>query len=87
MNRTTMNYVIDMLMPASAFLCTLTGIIKWPDLVRTPGASSQNLLMELVSAVHDWSGLVVVLLAIIHIAMHRKWLALMTRSYILRRCD
>lgn len=82
-----MNYIIDMLMLASAFLCTLTGIIKWPDLLRMLGGSSQNLLMELVSAVHDWSGLAVILLAIVHIAMHRKWLALMTRSYILRRCD
>jgi hypothetical protein len=87
MNRTIMNYLIDMLMLASALLCTLTGIIKWPDLLRTLGVSSQSLPMELVSAVHDGSGLVVVLLAIVHIAMHRKWLALMTRSYILRRCD
>lgn len=69
-------------MLVSALLCMITGIVKWPYLPQALGFSYKALPMEIFSEIHDWSGLAVVLLAIIHLVMHRKWLVFMTRNFV-----
>lgn len=87
MKQTTVNYSIDILMLIAAFLCGVTGIIKWPGLILSLGLTYQDIPITAITAVHDWSGLAICTLAVIHIFMHGKWIVTMTRQITHPRGD
>ena len=80
MNRNLLNYAIDVIRLISGALCGITGIIKWPGLVYSLGLSYQSLPMDALTWLHDWTGLIMILFAAIHVIMHLKWLAAMTKK-------
>ncbi len=66
----TVNYIVDMGMLIALLVCGITGIIKFPEL---------NIIMSdstylTVALLHDWAGVALVLLAVIHTILHAKWL-------------
>lgn len=80
-NRTMLNYWIDVGLFISFILVSVTGIIKWPSLAR-------NLLhwpLREISLVHDWSGVVMVVLVVIHLILHWNWIVSVTKNLILKR--
>ena len=77
------NYIIDMAILATGLISGVTGIIKWPGLVYSVGLSYQNLPMDAFSTIHDWAGITTFILALIHVALHRRWLVAMTRKIFL----
>jgi hypothetical protein len=87
MKRTIVNYSIDVLMLIAAFLCGVTGIMKWPGLIYSLGLTYQDIPMAAITAVHDWSGLVICILAVTHICMHWKWIVTLTRQITHSRGD
>jgi hypothetical protein len=74
-------YAIDMSILASALLCAVTGIIKWPGLIYSLGMSYDILPMEAFTLIHDWMGIVMVVLALAHVVLHWRWLVAMTGKY------
>lgn len=76
--RNYLNYLTDVALLASGLLCAATGIVKWPGLVYSVGLGYQSLPMEALTLVHDWTGLLLIGLAAIHLTLHRKWLVAMT---------
>ncbi len=81
MNRAKLNYWIDIALAVSFFLCFITGIIKWPGLVKIIGPLAYRTLhVRNISMLHDWSGLVMGLLVMIHLALHWKWIVSVTKS-------
>ena len=81
MNRSKLNYLIDAGLALSFFICFFTGLIKWPGLINIIGVSAYKILhVKNISMLHDWSGLIMGLLVIIHLALHWKWIVCMTRS-------
>ena len=81
MNRTKLNYWIDVGLALSFFTCFITGLIKWPGLVRIIGAPAYRTLhVKNISLLHDWSGLIMGLLVIIHLVLHWKWIVVVTKS-------
>lgn len=79
MKRKDIHYCIDMAMLLSFILCGISGIIKWPGLVYSVGLDYQSLDIGVITLIHDWSGLVLCILSMVHVMMHRKWLVTMTR--------
>ncbi|KAF1076397.1 DUF4405 domain-containing protein [Methanogenium sp. MK-MG] len=79
MKRKDINYSIDMAMLLSFILCGITGIIKWPGLAYSLGLDYQSLNIGVITLIHDWSGLALCILSMMHVIMHRKWLVTMTR--------
>ena len=81
MNKTLLNYWIDVGLAISFFACFITGLIKWPGLVNTIGVSAYNLLsFKNISRLHDISGLIMGLLVLIHLALHWKWIIVVTKN-------
>jgi len=82
MNRTKLNYWVDVGLAISFFTCFYTGLVKWPGLIKVIGVSAyKTLSFSNISRVHDMSGLIMGLLVIIHLALHWKWIVVVTKSF------
>ncbi len=79
-NRAKLNYVIDVGLGVSFFLVFITGLVKFPGLVQFFGISRGSLPSLQSSTLHDWSGVVMGLLVLIHLILHWKWIVCMTKS-------
>ena len=81
MNRTKLNYWIDIGLAISFLICFITGLIKWPGLIKIIGVSAYKVLhVKNISILHDWSGLIMSILVLVHLALHWKWLVCVTKS-------
>jgi hypothetical protein len=76
------NYVIDMVILVTGALSGITGIVKWPGLVYTLGLSYQDLPMDPITLVHDWTGLIMCAFAFLRVLLHMKWLTAMTKKFL-----
>ena len=54
--------------------------MKWPGLVRIIGVHHRNIPL-FVTVIHDWSGLIMGILVLVHIVLHWKWIVSMTKSF------
>ena len=78
MDKGKINYWVDIGLIITFILAFVTGVFKWPSLVKY--SFNLGLNMKLFSLIHDWSGLIMGLLVFVHIALHWKWLVVMTKS-------
>lgn len=82
MNRTKLNYWIDVGLAISFLISFITGLIKWPGAVNVIGVSVYRALnIRKISMLHDRSGLVMSILVIVHIVLHWKWIVAVTKSF------
>jgi len=88
MNRAKINYLIDIGLAISFFVCFITGLIKWPGLVKTIDANFYGLLSNRkISMLHDLSGLIMGILVMVHLALHWKWVVAMTKNFFSGKKD
>jgi hypothetical protein len=85
MDRSWVNYWIDFGLLASFLLAGITGIAKWPKLLPFFGISYSQVPIAFISNLHDWSGLVMVVLVIVHLILHWRWLVAMTKRIWVRK--
>ena len=86
MDRTKLNYWIDMGLAISFFTCFYTGLVKWPGLINIIGTSAYKVLsFRNISRLHDISGLIMGLLVLIHLVLHWKWIIAVTKSMFGRK--
>jgi cytochrome b subunit of formate dehydrogenase len=81
MNKTILNYWIDVGLFITFFLVTATGIIKWPSLAR----KLLHWPLREISLIHDWSGIVMAALVIVHLILHWNWIVNVTKNLILKK--
>jgi cytochrome b subunit of formate dehydrogenase len=74
------NYWIDIGLAITFILTALTGILKFPGLIFKFGLTYKDLPMKTLSTIHDWSGIIMVLLVLIHLIFHFKWIVVMTKN-------
>jgi len=70
------NYWLDLGMGISFVSLAITGILKFPGLIR-----NVNLPWHTLSEVHDWSGIVLCAFVLIHLMVHWKWIVAMTKCF------
>ena len=88
MNKSLANYIIDISMGIAFIVSFITGILKWPGLLRFLHLNSGNLPMLQITIIHDWSGLIMGILALAHIVLHWSWIVCITKSYFGgKKCD
>jgi hypothetical protein len=88
MNNLKLNYWIDVGLAISFFSCFITGLIKWPGLIRIIGTSNYKILyFGNISRLHDWSGLIMGLLVLIHLTLHWNWIVSVTRSFFKKETE
>ncbi|MEK6816970.1 MAG: DUF4405 domain-containing protein [Nanoarchaeota archaeon] len=77
MDRTRLLYIVDMLLALSFLSVALTGIAKWPGLWYGLGLS---LPIIQLSKVHEWSGMAMMVMVFVHLALHRRWIVCTTKN-------
>ncbi len=86
LNKLKINYLIDLGLAASFFVVFITGLIKWPGLIKVIGVDAyKSLHFSNISHLHDWSGLVMGILVLIHLVLHWKWIVSVTKSFFVRK--
>jgi len=83
MKKASLNYWVDLATGVAFLICAVTGIVfLFPSAVHTAVGSAPTILLTPAlwwHKVHDWSGVVMVAGTALHLALHAKWIANMTR--------
>ena len=80
--RAWINYAIDLLLFVTGLILATSSLMVW--VVLQKGYSPSWLTWI---AIHKWSGFALVVEALIHVALHWKWLVAMTRRVLGRGSD
>lgn len=75
-----LNYFVDVGLAISFLLVALTGMFKFPALLKLTGLLNNIPLYKLITFIHDWSGMVMSILVIMHIVLHWKWIIIMSKK-------
>jgi hypothetical protein len=75
MNKAKLNYFVDMLLAVAFVLVAITGILKFPGWF-----GYLQLPWRTLSKIHDWSGIAMAVLVLIHLILHWNWIVSMTKS-------
>jgi uncharacterized protein with FMN-binding domain len=71
-----LNYFVDASILVAFLLCGLTGIAKMPELALAIDLKAY----ASISVIHDWSGVAAVILTALHLALHARWMSVMTKQ-------
>jgi hypothetical protein len=75
MNKAKLNYFIDLLLAVAFILVAITGILKFPGWF-----GYLQLPWRTLSKIHDWSGITMAVLVLVHLVLHWNWIVSMTKS-------
>ena len=85
MEQTKINYLVNLVMGAAFVLVAVTGLMKFPGILRFFGIRSINLPIGRISQIHDWSGIVLAVFVLIHLVLHWKWIFCMTKGMFIKK--
>ncbi|MBN2042298.1 MAG: DUF4405 domain-containing protein [Candidatus Aenigmarchaeota archaeon] len=83
-NKAKLNYVIDVGLGISFLSVFITGIVKFPDFLQYFGITRRYIPVQGLSTIHDWSGIIMGILVLVHLVLHWKWIVCMTKSFFRR---
>jgi len=78
-------YITDVLLAIAFLLNIITGIFKFPILTSYFKFIFRSISSPTMAFIHDWSGILLVLLVFIHLILNFKWIAEMTKSIFKRK--
>lgn len=81
MNKAKINYAVSMILIVSFLAVFITGIIKFPGLYL----HRYGLPMRDITFIHDWSGVLMGILTIVHVLLNRKWIVCMTKAMMKKK--
>lgn len=73
MENNKLNYLIYAGLLVSFFTVFITGIIKYPGLIRAIGLDYTSMRMGSISMIHELAGITMGILVLIHLISHRRW--------------
>jgi hypothetical protein len=82
MDKSMLNYFVDVGLALAFILSFLTGIVKWPGLVNKLGLTYSDLPMFTISKIHDFSGLAMGIFVLVHLILHWKWIVCFTKKML-----
>lgn len=83
MEKIKINYFVDLALLIAFLLVLVTGILKFPGLLKSLGVNMKMFNWFVISKIHDWAGVALFVFVLLHFVLHWKWLFSMTKSYIL----
>ena len=87
MDKSKLNYWIDVGLIISFLIAAVTGVLKFPGLLPSLGISYSSLPMRQITRAHDWWGIVMTVLVLVHLFLHWKWLVVMTKSLFKKKVE
>ncbi|WP_394698549.1 DUF4405 domain-containing protein [uncultured Methanospirillum sp.] len=64
--------ITTVLLLMTTIVSVITGIIKWPGFISTFGLSYRHIPLALITDIHDWSGLCMIIFCSIHVFQFRR---------------
>lgn len=84
MKKQVIKYLVDIGLLISFLVVTLTGIFKFPGIREHLAGLYELIPRAQMSLIHDWSGIVLAVLVLIHLIANWGWIKAMTRVLILK---
>ena len=81
-NKSVINYFVDMGLALTFLITAVTGVFKMPLLFNLGLVAYRNFNMRLINGFHDWGGIAMTVLVIVHLALHWRWIVVMTKRLI-----
>ncbi len=81
MKRTTLNYIVNLGLLTAFSVVFLTGIGKFPLLLRFLARYRIYLPSNQITLVHEWGGVTLGSFILLHIVLHWKWIVTVTCQY------
>ena len=75
-------YIVDIGLLISFLLVTVTGIIKFKSFLAIFGVAINysEIPIRVLSRIHDWAGIAMALLVLIHLILNWDWIVCTTRN-------
>jgi hypothetical protein len=82
MDSVKLNWLVDLLLGITFFVCFVTGLLKYTVLLQLTGLSTIILPAALISDLHDWSGILLGLFVFVHLLLNRRWIISTTKKIL-----
>lgn len=73
--------ITSLLLLIATIICVITGIIKWPGLISALGLTYRQVPVAIITDIHDWSGLLMTVLVMVHVYQFRGFIRRMARDF------
>ena len=80
MDNIKLKYLVNIGLLISFLIVFITGLIKFPWLLLKFGVSVKNLPWKEINRLHDWSGIVMGVLVLVHLVQNWNWMVAMTKK-------
>lgn len=87
MNKQVVRWCVDLAMGIVFLFSFVTGVVKFMILMRVPDLVDIVLPLALMSDIHDWAGITLCLLVLLHLFLNRAWILSMTRKIMTGTVD
>lgn len=81
MDKIKLKYAIDAGLAVSFLGVFVTGIMKFPGLLKSIGIDVKSLPFGAISKLHDWSGIAMGIFVLVHLILNWQWIVCMTKRY------
>jgi|AntAceMinimDraft_9_1070365.scaffolds.fasta_scaffold399659_2 cytochrome b subunit of formate dehydrogenase len=89
MDKLKLNYFVDALMTISFFVTAFTGLIIFFFLPSGVQKGGYQVFIEITkqtwTAVHNWSGIIMIVLVLVHFILHWNWIVSATKKLFSKR--
>lgn len=85
MERSKINYIVDMLMVLSFFVVAVTGLVLFLFLNGRGGGRFFGSIRHTYVSIHNWSGMIFIILVIVHLILHWDWIVCMTKNVFAKK--
>lgn len=77
-------YYVDVALAISFLVCFVTGVMKLPGFVRFFHRAAIDMPTDVITGLHDGTGILLGLLVLIHLFLNRRWIVSVTRRTLER---
>jgi hypothetical protein len=78
-------YILNILMGLSFLVLFVTGLLKFPELQIMFSLYQYPLPWRMISYWHDWSGVALGVLILVHLWLNRRWFGARTKSLFMKK--
>lgn len=88
MKKNEIKYLVDLVSLLAFVVLVVSGFVLWFALPRGGGRQSGSVYLGIVRndwiAIHDWTGVLLIISIGIHLLLNLKWIVSMTKTIFLR---
>jgi len=85
MKRNMLLYIVDVLLFVFSIIVVISGVIKFPGLLPLLNIDPFSLPQAEITFLHDWIGIVLTVLTLVHIILNWRWIQAMSKKLLNRR--